>query len=82
MNNPGSKDYNSIEEYEMYHHTTKRVIKQKKAFEIMQIHFTMEEMGSTVLLNEQQTARYKELRESKDSLIKELYQLMKNDRDI
>ncbi|CAF1176674.1 unnamed protein product [Didymodactylos carnosus] len=57
-------------------------LKQKKALEIMQIHFMMEEMGPTVLLNEQQTARYEELRQSKNSLITELYQSMKNVHDV
>jgi hypothetical protein len=46
----------------------------------MRIHFLIEQISLTHLINEQQATRYEQLKQRKDLLIKELRQLMITDQ--
>jgi hypothetical protein len=47
----------------------------------MRLHSMMLEMGALLLLNQQNAARYETLKQRKEFLTKQLYQLMKADND-
>jgi len=48
----------------------------------MRLYFMMLEMGASPLLNQQDAARYKTLKQRKEDLTKQLYQSMKADNDV
>ncbi|CAF0978610.1 unnamed protein product [Adineta steineri] len=60
----------------------RRTVKKDRALEIMKLYFTMQDMGNILQLNEQDTQRYQELQQQHNTLAKELYQYMKEDKTI
>lgn len=48
----------------------------------MRLQFIMMEMGAAFFLNQQDAARYEALRQRKDLLTKQLYELMKAEHEI
>ncbi|CAF3796893.1 unnamed protein product [Adineta steineri] len=60
----------------------RRTVKKDLALEIMKLYFIMQDMGNILQLNEQDTQRYQELQQQHNTLAKELYQYMKEDKTI